>query len=106
MLTSYVTLGRLRQDCGQSDHRPFRLPLQWPEYAFMRTQKGVSNHHLRQLVDLFVNEDLTLDQPIHLPFQARGRSSVLQRSMGMFSLVLTPSVRQNSDERVIKKDMG
>jgi hypothetical protein len=31
----------------------------------MRTQKGVSNHHLRQLVDLFVNEDLTLNQPIH-----------------------------------------
>ena len=65
MLTSYVTLGGLRLGCGQSDHRPFRLALPWPEYALLRTQKGVSNHHLRQLVDLFVNEDLTLDQPIH-----------------------------------------
>ena len=65
MLTSYVTLGGLRLGCGQSDRRPFRLALQWPEYAFTRTQKDVSNHHLRQLVDLFVNEDLTLVQPIH-----------------------------------------
>ncbi len=82
MLTSYVTLGGLRQDCGQSDQRLFRLALQRPEYAFMRTQKGVSNHHLRQLVDLFANEDLTRDQPIHQPLQARSRSSVLRWSMG------------------------